>query len=287
MRGYERYPVRIAVQIQPQRCSYQEIRRTAARLEEMGADILMNWDHFFSQYGSDDDRHYECWTMLGAWAEATSRVEIGPLVTCSAYRNADLVADMARTIDHISGGRFILGIGSGWFEKDFAEYRYDFGTASMRIRALADSLQRIEHRFGLLNPPAQRRIPILVGGNGARKTLRLAAAHADIWHGLGRPSKMLELNQWLDAWCAETARDPGEIERATRVFKKSPDDVGTDYVNSGIRLFTLVVQAPLFDLGHVADWLAFRDDFNASRSQQDRTGDVGTRSSLPARARAQ
>jgi probable F420-dependent oxidoreductase len=236
----------------------------AADLEELGVDILMNWDHFFSQYGSNDDRHFECWTMLGAWAEATSRVEIGPLVSCSAYRNADLVADMARTLDHISGGRFILGIGSGWCERDFTEYRYDFGTTKTRIDTLADSLGRIERRLGLLNPPALRKIPILVGGNGARRTLRLAAAYADIWHGLGDPAKLRELNQKLDAWCAEVARDRGEIERATRVFRKTPDSVGKDFVDCGIRLFTLVVQGPLFDLGHVADWLAFRDDYNVS-----------------------
>lgn len=267
MQGYYKYPVRIAAQIQPQRCTYAEIRRTAARLEDIGVNVLMNWDHFFSQYGSCDDLHYECWTMLGAWAEATSRVELGPLVTCSAYRNPDLLADMARTVDHISEGRLILGIGSGWSEKDFTEYGYEFGTAGSRLQVLSESLPRIIRRFSLLNPqPYRKKIPILIGGNGPRKTLRIAAAHADIWHGFGDAARLSELHRILDGWCAAIGRDPGEIERATRVFRRTPDDAGLSRTDVGTRLFTLVIQSPKFDAGHVRDWLSFRDDFNRKHS---------------------
>jgi probable F420-dependent oxidoreductase len=271
MRPYAKHPVRIGVQIQPQRSSYAEIRRAAAALEEMGVDVLMNWDHFFSLYGSDDGEHFECWTMLAAWAETTTTIELGPLVTCAAYRNPDLLADMARTVDHISEGRLILGIGAGWREKDFADYGYTFGTAGTRLDTMADALVRVKRRLGLLNPPPYRsKLPVLVGGNGARRTLRLAAEHADIWHGFGDAAKLDELHGVLDDWCAAIGRDPGEIERSTRVFRRTPDEVGPGLAEVGTRLITLVLQGPDFDTGPVRDWLAFRDDFNRDRPDRQR-----------------
>jgi probable F420-dependent oxidoreductase len=255
-------PVRIGLQLQPQHADYAAIRRTAAEAEELGADIVFNWDHFYPLSGEPEGKHFECWTMLGAWAESTSRVEIGALVTCNSYRNPELLADMARTVDHISDGRLILGIGSGWFEKDYDEYGYEFGTAGGRLDDLAESLPRIESRFAKLNPPPTRKIPVLIGGGGEKKTLKLVAKHADIWHGFGDVEIASRKVKILDQHCADVGRDPAEIERSVGV-QGSPEESGAQLRELGISMFTVGVGGPDYDLGSLRDWIAWRDEQNS------------------------
>lgn len=257
-------PVRVGLQIQPQHADYTAIRAAAAEAEDLGVDIIFNWDHFFPLYGDPDGAHFECWTMLGAWAESTSHAEIGALVTCNSYRNPELLADMARTVDNISDGRLILGIGSGWFEKDYDEYGYEFGTAGSRLDDLAEALPRIESRLGKVNPPPIRKIPVLIGGGGEKKTLRLVARHADIWHGFGDPETVERKVNILARHCAEIGRDPAEIEISTGTGRDAdPGDLGPKLRQVGVSLFTIGAGGPEYDLGLLRKWIAWRDAQNS------------------------
>ncbi len=229
-----------------------------AEAEQAGVDIVFNWDHFFPLSGDPDGRNFECWTLLAAWAEATERVEIGALVTCNSYRNPELLADMARTVDHISGGRLIVGIGAGWFERDYTEYGYEFGTAGSRLDALGEALPRIEARWSKLNPPPTRPIPVLIGGGGEKKTLRLVAEHADQWHSFADLDVLKRKSAILDEHCAAVGRDSTQIERSVGV-DGPPEEQGEALVEAGATLFTIGVGGPDYDLELVERWVAWRD----------------------------
>jgi probable F420-dependent oxidoreductase len=259
-------PVRLGVQIAPQHAPYEKIRDTAAQLEDLGVDILFNWDHFFPLSGPRDGLHFESWTMLAALAEQTSRVEIGALVNCNSYRNANLQADMARTIDHISAkgtgtGRFIFGTGSGWFERDYDEYGYDFGTVGSRLDALARDLPIIEDRWGKLNPAPTRKIPVLIGGGGEKKTLRIVAQHADIWHSFSDAETLERKLGILAEHGAAVGRDTSEIEISVELRSRTEADADELRV-LGASLFTVGISDAEKDLTAVKKWIAWRDARN-------------------------
>ena len=251
-------PVRIGVQLQPQHAEYSQIRDAVRRAEDIGVDVIFNWDHFFPLSGDPDGNHFECWTMLGAWAEQTSRVQIGALVTCNSYRNPELLADMARTVDHISGGRLILGIGAGWFERDYDEFGYNFGTAGSRIAALGEALPRIKARWAASHPLPTREIPILIGGGGEQKTLRIVAEHADVWHSFGDVDTVRRKSAILDQHGADVGRDASQVERSVAV-SAPPADVADALVEAGVTLFTVSSSGPDYDLSLVEQWVAWRD----------------------------
>jgi probable F420-dependent oxidoreductase len=245
---------KVGVQLWPQATSMDALRRAAREVDDAGLDSLWTWDHFFPLTGDPDATHFEAWTLLTAFAADTSRVQLGLLVGCNSYRNPHLVADMARTVDHVSGGRTVLGIGAGWFRRDYEEYEIPFGTAGARLRDLESSLYRIRRRLSRLNPPPVGELPILVGGGGEKVTLRLVAQYADMWNGYGTPEEFAHKNAVLDRWCEKLDRDPAAIERTIHIGPDEVDEVEA-FIDAGAEHVIVRCEAP-FDLGPARRLLA-------------------------------
>ncbi len=209
--------------------------------------------------------------MLAAWAEATTTIEIGPLVTCIGYRNPDYLADVARTTDHISGGRVILGLGAGWQRRDYDEYGYDFGTVASRLTSLEQAMPRILGRLERLNPPPVRTMPILIAGVGERRTLRLVARHADGWHASFPESAdvLVPKVEALRRWCEVEGRDPADIEWGLGVEPEDRDrflrEDADRCLELGFTQFTLGFNGPDWPVADGEPWLRWRDERNQGR----------------------
>jgi probable F420-dependent oxidoreductase len=254
------HPIRIGVQVEPQHVSYAQMRDVWVKLEGLGVDVVYNWDHFFPLEGDPEGRHYECWTALGSMAVATQTIRFGPLVACNSYRNPQLLADMARTVDHISGGRLILGLGSGWFERDYDEYGYEFGTTGGRLRQLEAALPLIEGRLARLNPPpVQPRIPIMIGGGGEKITLKLVARHADMWNYFGTHEEVAHKIRVLDDWCEREGRDPALIERSVTDLQTCTTADLDGYLELGVTQMILPLSGPDWDFAQLQRMLDWRD----------------------------
>jgi probable F420-dependent oxidoreductase len=257
-------PVRVGVQVQPQHADFDGMRRAWREADELGADTIFCWDHFYPLYGEPEGKHFEALTTMASMAEVTERAQIGALVICNSYRNPELLADAHRTIDHISGGRVILGIGAGWFQKDYDEYGYEFGDAPARLRALRADLPRVRERLGKLNPPPVGELPILIGGSGPKVTLRLVAEHADMWHSFGDAEAYKKKNEVLLGHCADVGRDPAEIER-TWGIQADALDTADDLVAAGVQHLIVGIggDGTGYDLGALRELVAWRDRVNA------------------------
>jgi probable F420-dependent oxidoreductase len=250
--------IRIGVQVQPQHATYEAMRRTWAELDELGADMIFTWDHFFPLNGDPDGLHFESLALQAAMAEVTERAQIGALVMCNSYRNPNYLADALRTVDHISGGRLIVGLGSGWFERDYDEYGYEFGTAGSRLRALKRDLPIFKRRLARLNPAPVGPMPLMIGGSGEKVTLRIVAEHADMWHGFGDVGRYEAKSEVLAGHCAAVGRDPGSV---TRVWGVPGGEVERAEAlrAAGVGVLTTSVSGPDYDLGAVRELLAWRD----------------------------
>lgn len=211
----------------------------ARRAEALGFDSLWVPDHLLLRWQEQTRGIWECWSLLAALAAVTSRVALGPLVTCTAFRSPALLAKMADTVDEISGGRLIVGLGAGW---NGPEDRA-FGAASdHRVDRFEEALQIIvpllrtgqvdfegkyyQARGSELRPRGPRigGPPILIGAKGPRM-LRLAATYADLWNAEGplrRPEEIVALRMSGDAACAEVGRDPATLGRSASVVVNLP-----------------------------------------------------------------
>ena len=248
---------KVGVTIHPQQCTIQELRDAWRRADELGVDSIWFWDHFYPLYGDPEGNQFECWSLLSAVAVDTRAPQIGPMVTCAGYRNPDLLAYMAGTVDQLSGGRLVLGLGAGWFQRDYDEYGFDFGEARDRVRLLKESLPRIRSRIAKLKPGPAGPLPILIGGGGEKVVLRLVAEHAQMWNGSGSPEEFAYKSEVLDEWCRRVGRDPHQIERTANVGAMSARSA-EQWLAAGLQHFVLRLAYP-FDIKPVARMLRFRD----------------------------
>ena len=249
--------LRVGVVLRPQATTVEALRSAWVEADAMGADSIWGWDHFFPLFGDLAAPHFEGWTLLSAMAADTERAMVGTMVTCNSYRNPELLADMARTLDHLSGGRLYLGVGSGWFERDYNEYGYDFGTVGSRLRQLEADIPRMQARLKKLNPPAVGSLPLLIGGSGEKVTLRLVAQHADAWNTFGPPENYERLSEVLNEWCAKVDRNPADIERTVSIQADDVDDVDR-YIDAGADHVIVGLNSP-FGLEPLNSLIAQRD----------------------------
>lgn len=218
------------------RCSWADLRAAVLTAERVGWDSVWIDDHLLADEGDPSDPKFEGWTTLAAIAALTTSVRLGLLVSANTFRAPGLTAKLATTLDHLSGGRTVLGLGGGWFEGEHDAFGIDFGAGYGErldrldevvglIRRLLDG-ERIEAHDGrfytmrdaLCAPrPVQERLPILIGGSGPTKTLRTTARYADLWNGYGPPATIEATSRILAERCAERGRPFEAIERTVTV----------------------------------------------------------------------
>ena len=237
-----------------QHTTVARLRSAWRQLDDLGVDSIWLWDHFFPLTGDPDGTHFEGWSLLAAMAADTSRAQLGVLVSNIEYRNVDLLADMARTVDHLSGGRIVLGVGAGWVERDYEEYGYAFRPGRERAAALAAAIPRLKRRLGLLNPPPAGPLPLLIAGDGQRVMLPLVAEQADLWNTMAW--KFAEGNKVLDDCCERAGRDPASIGRTCFIVELTGPEQIEELRQAGAEHVILQLPDP-FDLTPARELLSY------------------------------
>ncbi len=227
-------PIKLGALAWNQYTDWAALRDAGIRADELGYHSLWTWDHLYPIVGSHEGPMFEGWLTLTSWAERTERATIGLMVGANTFRNPAVVAKMATTLDHISGGRAVLGIGAAWFETEHRAFGLEFGgSPGERLRWLAEAAAILRgmldgerpsgeryyatHEVRNDPPPVQDRLPLLIGGGGERKTLRIVARYADACNVGGGFENVKRKDEVLRRHCEEVGRDESEIERTAGV----------------------------------------------------------------------
>jgi alkanesulfonate monooxygenase SsuD/methylene tetrahydromethanopterin reductase-like flavin-dependent oxidoreductase (luciferase family) len=235
-------PVKFGLQLWCQQTDWPSFRDAALAAEANGWDSVWTWDHLMAIFGPWEQPILEGWTSLAALGPITERVRLGLMVGANTFRNPGVTAKLATTLDHVSGGRSVFGIGGAWFEREHDAFGLDFGAspgerlgwfdeAVMLMRRLLDG-ERVTHegpRYqmhdALCEPrPIQAHLPILIGGSGRRKTLRTVAERADAWNTAGSVEQITDALRTLERHCADVGRDPSTIEKTVSFHIVLRDD---------------------------------------------------------------
>ncbi len=229
--------ISLGVHVGQQNMAMAELRALWRKLDDQGVDWISTWDHFYeAPPKGGTEPHFEALATLGALAAETRNARIGCLVFYVGYRNPALLAKAATTLDHISGGRFELGLGAGWHIWEASAYGYPFPDIGTRLDMLEEAVQIISRMLtrerttfsgvhyqvddaSCLPPPVQKHLPIWIGGVGEKRTLKIVADHADGWNAAYLSAReFARLNEVLNHWCEEEARDPASLKRAVNVM---------------------------------------------------------------------
>jgi F420-dependent oxidoreductase-like protein len=227
-----KHPIRFGIQTAQQHVEWERMPRFWTLADDWGYDSLWVFDHFYPIFVPDPHGPcFEGWTVLSALSQHTKRARLGSLVNGNTYRNPCLLAKMAATLDHLCGGRFVLGIGAGWFELEHNSFGIDFKNIPGRLRALDEALQIIKGMFtqekttlhgrhydvvdAVCNPrPVQRpHPPIMIGGRGENQLLKIVARHADMWNTFGDPDGMRRMVNIIERHGDTVGRDTDEIDK--------------------------------------------------------------------------
>lgn len=224
--------IKVGVLPWPQGTDWPSLLEVGRRADELGYDSLWTWDHLYPIQGDWRRPIFEGYMILAGWAGVTSRATVGLMVGANTFRNPALTAKMVTTLDHMSNGRAILGIGGAWFEREHIAYGIDFGSGFGERLDWLDEAVEVMHAMvrgkeatargpryavkGVRNdpPPIQARIPIHIGGSGEKKTLHTVAKYADAWNAGGDIEKVRHKDAVLRQWCDKVGRDESEIERS-------------------------------------------------------------------------